>query len=403
MRISVFTSSYPRYPGDSTAPFVKSICEHLAKSGHDIEVIAPYDPFCVETDPEDVPVHRFRYIWPSRLHIMGHGHSLRNDMQLHPLAILLLPLYLLASFSTLMRVTIRQRSQAIHAHWVIPNGLVAAWVASLRNIPLIISLHGSDIFLAKSNALFRAVARWVFSRAAGVSACSPELQQEALALGAPRNTQIIPWGVNPSIFRPDRKIPKRYTYLGINESNIVITALGRLVNKKGFGTLIDAIPTIVKKAPQAHILLGGDGAQINQLLRQAEELGVLNHITFVGNVLWSEVPDFLANADIFVLPSMRDERGNIDGMPTVLLEAMSSGVAIVASDIGGVSLVIEDNKNGILVPPGDARALAAAILDLVHDSIRRSRIGHAARQDVETRFTWAMVSQHFTELFETAA
>jgi hypothetical protein len=73
-------------------------------------------------------------------------------------------------------------------------------VASLRHIPLIISLHGSDIFIAQSNALFKAVAQWSFSKAAGVLTCSPDLNQAAIALGAPKNTLLIPHGANPEIY-----------------------------------------------------------------------------------------------------------------------------------------------------------------------------------------------------------
>ena len=88
MKISVLTSSYPRYPGDGAAPFVRSICEHLAKLGHDVEVVAPYDPAVGRMDYR-VKVHRFRYIWPPGWHIMGHGRALEKDVRLRPLSILL--------------------------------------------------------------------------------------------------------------------------------------------------------------------------------------------------------------------------------------------------------------------------------------------------------------------------
>ena len=375
----------------------------MVKSGHQLEVVAPFDPAIIEDNPQLVPVHRFRYIWPRSLHLMGHGRSLVNDMQLHPLAYLLLPFYLLASFITLMRVTSVQRTDAIHAHWVIPNGLVAAWVANLRNIPLIISLHGSDIFIAKDKAFFGVVARWIFSRAMCVTACSPELHQVSLELGAPTNTKLIPWGVNPNIFRPDRKVSNRYSSLGITDSNIVITALGRLVKKKGFDVLIDAMPAIVNEAPQVHLLLCGNGVLNKQLHHQAEVIGMKNHITFMGNISWSDVPDFLANSDIFVLPSVRDKKGNIDGLPTVLLEAMSSGQAVVASNIGGVSLVIEDSKSGLLVNHQDPQALADAILKLIHNIDLRHMMAQNARHNVEMVFNWSKIAQCFTELFESAA
>ncbi|MBN1147477.1 MAG: glycosyltransferase [Anaerolineales bacterium] len=401
MEIAVITSSYPRYPGDGTAPFVKSICEHLAKLGHSVSVVAPYDP-AVAYSESSILVRRFRYIWPAQLHIMGHARALEKDTKLRPLAFLLLPFFLLAAFLSLMHVTKEQKSRVIHAHWVLPNGLVAAWVAALRKIPFIISLHGSDIFVAQRNPIFRAVARWVFRRANGVTACSPELQQAALALGAPNDTILLAWGADPNIFHPDRRTPQK-SYLSLEtKPDIIIAALGRLVFKKGFDNLVSAMSIVVKEHPGAHLILGGDGLLLNELHRQAKQLGISNHVSFPGRIPWDEVPIFLANADIFVLPSIRDPHGNVDGLPTVLLEAMSSGAAIVASDIGGVQLVMNDGQNGLIVPPGDTQILAQAILSLVKNKDKRIALGRSARQSVIERYNWNAVASQIVDLLDKA-
>jgi len=388
VRIAVLTSSYPRYPGDGTAPFVKDICEHLAKLGHPVEVVAPHDPAVIAQPQAALPiqVHRFRYIWPENLHIMGHARSMDNDMRLRPLAYLLLPFFLFSAFLKLMQVTRRQNSQVIHAHWVLPNGLVAAWVAALRGIPLVLSLHGSDMFIAQRNALFRTLARWVFRRAAGVTTCSPELRNAALGLGAPGNSLLLVYGVDPAEHRPELRHPSKRRALQHREEEILIAGLGRFVSKKGFGCLIAAMPQVVQECPQAHLILGGDGVLRKELEDLAKRLGVSGHITFKGNIPLDEVPGFLANVDIFVLPSVRDPKGNVDGLPTALLEAMSSAAAVVASDIGGVSLVVEPGVNGLLVPPGDAHALATTILDLVRDESRRLALGQAARNSILEQF-----------------
>ncbi|RME06387.1 MAG: glycosyltransferase family 4 protein, partial [Anaerolineae bacterium] len=131
VRLTLLTSSYPRFPGDGTAPFIRSIAQALQRAGHAVEVVAPYDP-AVQPDPADtLPVHRFRYAWSRRLHIMGHARALHADARLRPAAYLLLPLFLLAEGRALWRVSVRQRAQAIHAHWVLPNALPAALVARL--------------------------------------------------------------------------------------------------------------------------------------------------------------------------------------------------------------------------------------------------------------------------------
>jgi glycosyltransferase involved in cell wall biosynthesis len=414
MRIAVLASSYPRFPGDGAAPFVKSIAEHMAHLGHAVEVVAPYDPAVSAPDttrPADsVRVHRFRYIWPARLHIMGHARAMEADA-LEPLS-LPLPLFLAAAFFALWRVTGRQKSQAIHVHWVVPNGPVAACVAALRRIPFVISLHGSDIFFARRNRLFGAVAGWVFRRAAGVTACSPELRDGALALGA-REVRLLAWGADPQIFHPQRRSFAYRQAAGWAAGSqaagqpVIVTALGRLVYKKGFDRLVTAWAGLAARQPQAHgepsahLVIGGDGPLRAALETQVQQLGLQGRVSFAGQIPWDQVPDFLASSDVFILPSVRDAQGNMDGLPTVLLEAMGCGLAVVASRLGGIPLVIEDGQNGLLIPPDDVPALENALETMLQPA-RRQALAQAARRSIEQTFNWTNVARSLAEMLAQA-
>lgn len=400
MKIAVLTSSYPRFPGDGTAPFVMSISSQLVEQGHDVRVVAPYDPEVKRMDPKGVELHRFRYIWPEKLNIMGHARALRADVSLHPLAFFLLPFYMCAALIKMLIVTQHQNSDLIHVHWVLPNGLIAAFVADWRRIPFIISLHGSDIYLAKKYRVFGAVARFVFLRAAGVTACSKELQQSAIELGASDEPLLLPWGADPDLFSPMRKNQSIREEYGISPDALLIVALGRLVYKKGFENLLSALSIIIEQHSNIQVLLGGDGPLLETLKQQAEALNLLPQVTFTGRIPWNEVPDFLATADIFVLPSVRDKQGNVDGLPTVLLEAMSSGVVVVASDIGGVNLVVDNDVTGLLIRPGDPSMLADALNSLVSSPGKMHAMSEAARQAVENKYNWDTVSNQLADLFQ---
>ena len=402
MRIAVITSSYPRYQGDSTAPFVKSICEHLVKAGHQVEVLAPYDPATEPMETNGVGLHRYKYIWPDHLHIMGHARSLKNDTQLRPLSLFLLPFFLLSAFWNLLQITNTQKSQIIYAHWVIPNGLVAAWVSKALKIPFIISLHGSDMYIAQKNPVFSACARWIFRQASFITACSPELLQGAMKLGAVKKTLLLAWGADPSVFSPERREVPKSSVQTSRKQPLVIGTLGRMVQKKGFLNLLDATPAILEASPGIMLIMGGDGVLKKELELRASRLGISQNVSFPGSILWNEVPGFLARTDIFVLPSIKDSSGNLDGLPTVLLEAMSSGCAIIASNIGGVSLVIEDGKNGLLVPPGDIGALTRSILNLAEDKQKRDFLRQSARLSVIERYNWVEVTRQISGILESA-
>jgi glycosyltransferase involved in cell wall biosynthesis len=402
MRIAVITSSYPRFEGDGAAPFIKSICEQLVEAGHAVEVAAPFDELCGPMETHGVALRRFRYSPLKSWHIMGHARSLDGDIRLRPLAILLLPFFLVAAFVQLWKITGRQKSEVVYAHWVIPNGLPAAAVARLRHVPLMISLHGSDIFVASSNFIYRAAARWIFKRCAAVTACSPELRDKAMALGAPPDTHLVPYGADPQLFTPANRSTEKRHRQGISDGAVVVSSLGRLVYKKGLDVLIEAMPAVLAQCPQVYCLLGGDGPLRAELERQAGLCGVREKIIFAGRVPWNEAPDFLACVDIFVLPSVRDKAGNMDGLPNVMLEAMACGVPVIASNLGGVPLVVRNNENGRLVGPGDVRALAAAIIELAQDAELRGRLSCNGRISIEQEFNWKKVVERLIGYMEQA-
>jgi hypothetical protein len=158
MNITVLTSSYPRYHGDGTAPFIKSLADNYFRLGHKVHVIAPYDPKVQAPESDGVIVHRFRYIIPKRYHIMGHAQAMEADIKLRPLSYLLLPFFMISEFVQLMRVAKATRSEIIHVHWVLPNGPMAVLASMILRIPFVLSLHGSDIYFAKKFKLFGKVA-----------------------------------------------------------------------------------------------------------------------------------------------------------------------------------------------------------------------------------------------------
>lgn len=393
MKICHVASTYPRYAGDGAGRFVQSMTEALVDLGHEVHAIAPYHP---AVRPYDSPVqlHHFRYIRPDRAAIMGYAEAMQSDTKLRASAYLLAPLFAGAEFQLLNRLTRQHRFDAIHAHWVIPNGVVAALVAQLYEIPLVLSLHGSDIFVAQRRPLFGALARWTFQRATAVTACGPDLHEAALALGASRTTtEVVPWGADPVVFGQPQELAPVRQELGLLPSQPVLLSLGRLVRKKGVEYLVRAMPILLAEHPDLRCIIAGDGPEREPLQRLAGELGVRDQIYFVGNVRWDRVLQYFQLATLFVVPSIYDDNGNADAMPTTLLEAMAAGRPIVATDVNGIPLVVEDGKTGRIVPERDAGQLAKAIQELLSDPVRCREYGAAARRRVEAELNWHAVAR----------
>ncbi len=399
----MLTSSYPKFRGDTTAPFIESIATHIAAQGVETHVVLPEHRELNRGAVEDgVHFHPYRYAIRPEWTLWGYAEALRADVKLKRGVYALAPLAQLSSLNAMLNLAARKQFDVIHAHWVLPNAPAAALVAMRHNLPLVISMHGSDVFMAEKNGAFGSAARWCFDRAAWNTACSDELMQRALALGADENkTELIPYGADAKAFHvhPDRAQRVR-AQLNLQRDDVMVLAVGRLVYKKGFEFLVAAMPQILQGAPNARLVLVGYGDLRDELETQARALGLNGHVTFAGRVAREDIPAYFAAADIVSVPSVRDAAGNVDGLPNVLLEGMAAGKPVVASNIAGFPDVIGDGESGLLVPEKNSPALADAIVKLAHDAALRETLGAHAREKIHTQLNWQNVARRFIDVYE---
>ena len=404
MRILTVTSSYPKYPGDTTAPFIAHITRELAARGHELTVVLPHRADLDLPTVEGVRFVPFHYAPTRGLEVFGYAEALRADVALRGATYLVAPLAMASGAWRLWREAAGGGFDVLHAHWVVPNGAMALPAAWRRGLPLVVSLHGSDVFLSETKGAFRRAARRSFSRAVAATACSDDLADRSLALGADPRPRVIPYGVDLEGFEPSREsAAARRRALGIPAETPVILAVGRLVHKKGFEYLIDSLGAVDAPGAAPRLLIVGRGDLAGELEARARAAGVSDRVALVGNVERDELPSYYAMADICAVPSVIDASGNVDGLPNVLLESMASGSAIVASDVAGIPQAIRHERDGLLVPPKDANALARAIERLVSSPELRATLGAQARKRAETEFNWKLVGERFESVLGAVA
>jgi glycosyltransferase involved in cell wall biosynthesis len=272
-------------------------------------------------------------------------------------------------------------------------------VARLLHIPLVVSLPGADVFVSSLNPVFLRMARFAFNQAGAITTNSEDMRLAAVHLGADaQKIRLIIYGVDPVEMAPDpsRRAALR-ARLGLHEDTLVVLACGRLVPKKGFDVLLKAVPAI---DPSAHIVIVGNGEQRETLASLAVALRVTERVHFVGNVLRTDLASYFNMADIFAMPSMCPPP---DGVNVAVVEAMSCGLPVVASTVGGNPLVVTDGDNGFLVGVGQAGELAAAINRLLANPAQRQAMGQRSRERVIAEFTWPRLAAEYIQLYAALA
>jgi len=404
MKVCLLTHGYPRFPDDTTAPFIESIAETLEQhEGVEVTVLTPDTPQFSRTAADStVRIQTYRYFFPRRFQLLGYSNTLVNDCALKKYVYLLAPFMFLSGIFHLFLLHHKHRFDVIHAQWLLPNGFIGAIVCKLCKIPLVITLQGSDIFVSNLNPIFKGMAKWSLKHAAMVTSVTPTFLPELAVFGVPEKKRcMIPNGVTPNVFSTpsQERITDLRETLSIPENGLVVFALGRIVLKKGFDVLIHALPLVQQKVQDVTVIIGGDGSDLPRLKKLAEEQEVSNIIRFPGMISRADVPIYFHLCDLFVLPAIFDPKGNVDGCPNVILEAMTCGKPVVSSEISGIPIVVKDGETGLLVGEKNVDALATAIISLLENPAKREQFGRAGQQHIQQALTWTKMIEQYISIY----
>jgi len=399
MHIGVLTHNYPRFRGDFSGIFVEALSEELVTQGQRVTVLAPWDP-AYARHPDDHGVHLklYRYAPLASWHRLGYMRTMQADVAMRSETYWLAPLLFGCGWQAIDRWARRARPDVLHAHWALPNGFLGALVSRRLDIPLVVSIPGSDALVADQNPLFRWMTRFAFDQAGLITANSHSLRNLAVQrLGAdPAKFDLIIYGVDPETLQPsDAGVAELRQQLHIPPQAVIFLAVGRMVYKKGFDVLLKAVSML--RASNTHIVLIGEGDLWERWQAMGVELGIDERLHWVGNVPRDEIAIYYNMADVLVMPSVTRPA---TGLSVCVLDAMACGKPIIGSDAAGNPLVVRTSVNGFIVPEGHTAALAAALALLTSDPERRQRMGRASRRFIETEFGWPHLARRYIEHFE---
>jgi phosphatidylinositol alpha-1,6-mannosyltransferase len=297
---------------------------------------------------------------------------------------LLIYLKLLVKAATLVAT---RRFVAIFAGRVLPEGLVAWTIARLRGRPVLIYAHGEELTNWGRGRKF-ALMRFVFRRADAVLANS-DFTRDTLAglLGVdPGRIAVVYPTVDEERFRPGLSGDDLRAGMGIASGQRLILSIGRLQRRKGFDSVIRALPLLHQQGIDAHYVVIGVGDDREYLQRLAAELGVAERVHLLGHVGYEELPRWYAACDLFAMPN-RDIDGDTEGFGLVFLEAASAGKPAVAGTAGGTGSAVVDGVTGLRVDGEQLPAIAQALARLLADAAEAARMGRNGRMRVLDNFT----------------
>lgn len=282
----------------------------------------------------------------------------------------------------------------LHVHFAHVPTDIAMYAARLANITFSFTSHANDLF-ERGWLLKEKVAR--SAQAMTIS----EYNRRFLVSRGADGTKIAIVRCGVDIRRFDARMDGIESHLIKEEVTPVIGSLGRLVEKKGFDTLIAAAGILSRSGINFRIEIAGDGPLKADLLKQAEQEDVADRITFLGPVANDTVPGWLSGLNQFVLACRVDSNGDMDGIPVALLESLAAGIPVVSTTVSAIPELIENETSGLIVPPADPQALADAISRLLDSPNVRSRCISGGKRKVAEEFSEDVNAEKLSRLFKS--
>lgn len=380
--VCLLTNAYPDFPDSNRVVFIRNLAQLLSRRGWDVSVVVPRI-FCGSKSRErenEIEVRRFSSFLDDKLLIeYSHTPALR------------LAGYMAAGIVSAIRCIRERQCELIHAHWVVPAGLIALVAGLMCRKPVVVTAHGSDILVvADRNPLIRTLTKFVLNHADAVTSVAEHLTERILGMGI-RKEAISTFPMSVPIESFCTEGPSREEW---GSGNVIFSNRG-LYPIYNVELLVRAAPDILKEIPGAVIVIAGEGPERERLVSLAGELGVADRIRFVGAVPHEEMPQYLRAASVYVSTALSD------GASVSLLEAMACGTFPVVAEIPANREWVEDGQNGYLFAPTEKASLAEKIVTALNRPDLRAKARDENVQIVRQKARWDSNIEKLIELYAT--
>ncbi|PTU30788.1 glycosyltransferase family 4 protein [Stenotrophobium rhamnosiphilum] len=388
----VLASTYPRWRNDPEPGFVHELCHRLTDRFNVIALVPDAPGADGDGLLDGVEVVRFRYAPRACQTLVNNGGIVANLRQ-SPWKFLLVPGFVLGQYFAACRLLQKRSVDFIHAHWLIPQGLIAWQLKRKTATPYLVTSHGGDLFSLRGRAL-EALKRLVADSSSAMTVVSTAMRDEAQRIKLkPPKLAVLPMGVDLHqrfVVDPD-----------IQRAENQLLFVGRLVAKKGLVYLLNAMPQVLAQRPATILNIAGFGPEETALRTQARKLGIESQVNFLGAMPQQDLPKLYRRASVFVAPFIRDAAGDQEGLPVVLMEAIGCGCPVVVGDVAGVRDLLGQAADDICVNPQDTAALASSLLATLEDPQQALSRAQSIRHAVAGRIDWKVIANGYADLISS--
>lgn len=390
----VLASTYPRWVGDPEPGFVHELSKRLCGQ-FDVTVLCPHASGAQVSESVDgVEVIRYRYA-PEVMETLVNDGGIVTNLRRAKWKLLLVPGFVLMQGLAAWRISRNRRFDVIHAHWLLPQGLICALLQRLPGggKPFLVTSHGADLYALRGK-IFGALKRWVIRHADAVTVVSSAMLEKLEELGAPAGkVSVLSMGVDVSSrFRPDATEVR---------STREILFVGRLVEKKGVRHLIRAMSLVIQQRPDAFLSIVGFGPDEAGLRTLVEESGLRESVRFLGALPQSELPALYRRAAVFVAPFVRAASGDQEGLGLVLVEAISCDCPVLAGNVPAISEVLGVGFDDMIFDPLDTYAFAAHVVGVLADPESAQKRAEQLRVATGKRFDWEHIAAGYADVLRS--
>jgi L-malate glycosyltransferase len=395
--ILVLTSTFPRWKKDHTPGFVYDLSNRIAAKNSEVIVLAPHAYKAAKMERlGKLRVHRFQYFYPKKLQKVAYEGGVLLNVKNSLLAKVQLPFFLASEIFSAINLVKKYDVSLIHAHWIIPQGVVGWMLKKFYRIPLIVTVHGSDLFPLK-HPVYKYFQEKVLN-VCDVCTVNSKSTKNEIVKRFPKFTKkiyVIPMGVDFKLFSRRSIGTKKGKY----SDKKIILYVGRLNEQKGLKYLIEAMVAVKNRFPKAILLIIGEGAYKSELEKILKSAEMEDYVEFLGGMNHDKIAEYYNLSDVFVLPSIESKIGT-EGQGLVLIEAMASKVPVIGTNTGGIRFLVKNNVDGILVKQKSSEEIANAITRLLTNNGLSNKLTENAFKFTKDSYSWDSISEKFNELYK---